>query len=66
VGIVFDAVSEVLQANKEDIDAKPELGADMDINFILGMARIGNSVKMLLDIARVLSVDDVVVLSKKA
>lgn len=63
VGIVVDSVSEVLQVNKEDIDETPTFGVDVNMNFILGMAKIGNNVKMLLDIDRVLSAEDVVLLS---
>jgi purine-binding chemotaxis protein CheW len=66
VGIVVDSVSEVLQVNKEDIDETPTFGADVDMNFILGMAKIGNNVKMLLDIDHVLNAEDVVLLSKAA
>ena len=66
VGIVVDSVSEVLQINGEDIDETPAIGADTDMNFILGMAKIGNTVKMLLDIDRVLNAEDVVLLSNAA
>jgi purine-binding chemotaxis protein CheW len=66
VGIVVDLVSEVLQINREDIDETPTLGADTDMNFILGMAKIGDNLKILLDINRVLSADDVVLLSQAA
>jgi purine-binding chemotaxis protein CheW len=66
VGIVVDSVSEVLQVNREDIDETPTFGVDVDMNFILGMAKIGDNLKILLDIDRVLSAEDVVLLSKAA
>lgn len=63
VGIVVDSVSEVLQFRSEDIDEAPDLGIGMDMNFILGMAKIGNNLKILLDIDRVLSTEDIVLLN---
>jgi purine-binding chemotaxis protein CheW len=54
-GIVVDAVSEVLNIKGEDIEAPPTLGATLDTDYILGMAKTNDSVKILLDIDRVLS-----------
>ena len=55
IGIVVDAVSEVLNIKGEDIEAPPSFGAKFNTDYILGMAKMGNKVKILLDIDRVLS-----------
>lgn len=53
-GIIVDRVSEVLNIAEESIEPAPEFGASVDTRFILGMGKIEQSVKMLLDIDRVL------------
>lgn len=53
-GVVVDRVLEVLDISSEDIEACPPFGASVNTEFILGMAKIQNSVKILLDIDRVL------------
>jgi purine-binding chemotaxis protein CheW len=57
-GIVVDRVEEVLDISCTDIEQAPQFGSAMDTAFILGMAKIGDSVKILLDIDRVLSGED--------
>ncbi|MFH1980807.1 MAG: chemotaxis protein CheW [Pseudomonadota bacterium] len=59
VGIVVDAVSEVLNIKGADIEPPPSFGASVNTDFISGMAKINGGVKMLLDIDRVLSSDEV-------
>ena len=53
-GIVVDRVQEVLDIDGEQIEEAPQFGASVDTDFILGMGKIGESVKILLDINRVL------------
>ena len=57
-GIVVDHVQEVLDIAGEDIEQSPQFGSGVDTDFILGMGKIGESVKILLDIDMVLSSDD--------
>lgn len=54
-GIVVDSVSEVLNVRAEDVDAAPEFGAKLDTDYILGLAKLGRGLKILLDIDRILS-----------
>jgi purine-binding chemotaxis protein CheW len=54
LGIVVDAVSEVLNVRKEDIQGPPEFGLGLKVDYILGMAKTEGGVKILLDIDRVL------------
>jgi purine-binding chemotaxis protein CheW len=56
-GIVVDRVQEVLDIAGAHIEEAPQFGESMDTAFILGMAKIGDSVKILLDIDRVLAGD---------
>ena len=53
-GIIVDRVQEVLDIAGQDIEEAPQFGASVDTNFILGMGKIGDKVKILLDIDRVL------------
>lgn len=55
VGILVDSVSEVLDINGEDIEDAPMFGSSVDTAFILGMAKVKGSVKILLNIEKVLS-----------
>jgi purine-binding chemotaxis protein CheW len=59
IGIVVDSVSEVLNIKGEDIEETPVFGSALSTDYILGMAKMEGGVKILLDIDRVLNVDDV-------
>ena len=58
-GIVVDRVQEVLDISGEDIEEAPQFGASVDTDFILGMGKIGDKVKILLDIDKVLAGGDI-------
>ena len=53
-GIVVDRVMEVLYVEGKNIEPAPQFGGDARTDFILGMGKIGDSVKILLDIDKVL------------
>lgn len=55
MGIIIDEVREVLDIAGDNIEDAPDFGSQIDTEFILGMGKIGQSVKILLDIDRVLS-----------
>ncbi len=57
-GIVVDHVQEVLDIAGGDIEAAPQFGSSVDTDFILGMGKIGDTVKILLDIDKVMAGDD--------
>lgn len=59
IGIVVDSVSEVLNVRTESIEAPPTFGTGLDTEYILGMAKIGSGVKILLDIDKVLGADEI-------
>jgi purine-binding chemotaxis protein CheW len=57
-GIVVDHVQEVLDIAGQDIEDAPQFGSSVDTDFILGMGKISDSVKILLDIDKVLGGND--------
>ena len=58
IGIVVDPVSEVLSIKGPDIEETPSFGTTCRTEYILGMAKADGGVKILLDIDRVLSNDE--------
>ena len=66
IGIVVDAVSEVLNISGKDIECTPTFGTKLDTNYILGMAKMEGGVKILLDIDRVLNGKEISLLEKAA
>lgn len=59
IGIVVDSVSEVLNIKAEDIENTPNFGTTLNTNYILGMAKMDGNVKILLDIDKVLSAEEI-------
>jgi len=59
IGVVVDAVSEVLNIKGEDIEDTPTFGTKLDTEYILGMAKMEGTVKILLEIDRVLGAEEV-------
>ena len=57
MGLVVDAVEEVINIGASDIEATPDFGTKLDTEYILGMAKIKGAVKSLLDIDRVVAVE---------
>jgi purine-binding chemotaxis protein CheW len=66
MGVVVDAVSEVLNVKGSDIEETPTFGTELDTDYILGMAKMDGGVKILLDIAQVLNADEIDALNKMA
>jgi purine-binding chemotaxis protein CheW len=59
MGVIVDEVAEVADVTPEQIQPPPELGTSVNTDFLLGMAKTGEQVIMLLDICRVLAVDEI-------
>jgi purine-binding chemotaxis protein CheW len=64
MGIIIDEVKEVLDIKSENIEETPAFGVSIDTDFILGMGKIGNSVKILLDIDKILSAQEIISIKK--
>jgi purine-binding chemotaxis protein CheW len=55
MAIVVDGVSEVLNLTGPEIEDTPDFGEEVSVKYLLGMAKVKGKVKILLDIDRVLS-----------
>ena len=66
IGIVVDAVSEVLNITDKDVEDTPTFGIKLKTDYILGMAKIDGGVKILLDIDKVLNAEEMAELAKAA
>jgi len=64
IGLVVDEVSEVLNISGDQIEPAPSLGTQVETHFILGMAKTESAVKILLDIDKVLSAEEMDALSR--
>ena len=53
-GVVVDAVSEVMNLDPENIEPTPPLGVQVDTEYIRGMARLDDRVRILLDVDQAL------------
>ena len=56
IGLVVDSVSEVVNLKPENIEDVPEFSADLDTDYILGLAKTDGKVKILLDIEKMLNI----------
>ncbi|MBZ0092690.1 MAG: chemotaxis protein CheW [Sulfuricellaceae bacterium] len=63
VGVVVDAVSEVLEIPASEIEPPPSFGAKIRADFISGMGKVKDKFVIMLEVKRVLSVDEMAILS---
>lgn len=63
MGIVVDAVSEVLEIPPGEIEPPPDFGARIRTDFVSGMGKVNGKFVVMLNVNRVLSIDEVAVLS---
>jgi len=59
MGIIVDAVSDVLNISTKDIQAPPEFGAKVDVSFLKAIGKTGDKLVALLDIDRLLNHDEI-------
>lgn len=55
MGVIVDAVAEVLNLAAGDIEDTPDFGESLATNYLLGMAKVKDKVKILLDIDQILT-----------
>lgn len=58
LGIMVDHVSEVLDIAGEEIEAAPTFGSRLRSDFIHGVGKVGGKFVIILDVSRVLSIDE--------
>lgn len=66
MGLLVDSVCEVLRIAAENLEPAPSFGRGVNSDFIQGMAKVGDQVKILLNIENVLSTADVVAIQHLA
>ena len=64
MGTVVDTVSEVLDIAKNDIESSPTFGGKVKTDFILGMGKVKGKVKILLDIDKILSQEELAIIEQ--
>ncbi|MDD5248153.1 MAG: chemotaxis protein CheW [Rhodocyclaceae bacterium] len=63
LGIIVDAVSEVLEIPRNEIEPPPSFGAKIRADFIAGMGKVNGKFVIILKIDRALSSDDLAALT---
>ncbi|MFZ0390648.1 MAG: chemotaxis protein CheW, partial [Calditrichia bacterium] len=54
VGLIVDAVQEVLDIPETQIDSPPSINKGSESRFLQGLGKVGDAVKIILDIERFL------------
>nr|MBF0223711.1 purine-binding chemotaxis protein CheW [Desulfobulbaceae bacterium] len=65
VGLVVDEVSEVADIPENDVEPPPNTGKGKSSRYLKGMGKMGDSVKILLDIEKLLHEDELELLEKE-
>jgi purine-binding chemotaxis protein CheW len=63
IGIMVDAVSEVLEIPGSEIEPPPSFGAKIRADFIFGMGKVAGKFVIILNIEKVLSVEEIATLA---
>lgn len=66
VGIMVDSVSEVLEIYSNDIEPAPNFGVRIRTDFIEGMGKVNGRFVIILDVSRVLSIEELALLTQVA
>jgi purine-binding chemotaxis protein CheW len=66
MGIMVDAVNKVVHLTSDDIEPPPAFGAGIRSDFISGMAKYEGQFIIVLDVSRVLSLDEMVAIGRAA
>ncbi len=64
VGVVVDAVSEVLEIPDSEIEPAPAFGAKIRADFIAGMGKVNGNFVIILDVDKVLSVEELAMVTE--
>ncbi len=58
VGFVVDAVSEVYSIESDLLQAPPEMGNSIDLNFVKGLTSVNDNMVVLLDVDKLMVMED--------
>lgn len=62
LGVLVDTVSEVLEIGASEIEPAPSFGSSLRSEFIAGVGKVGGNFVILLDVDRVLSIEEMAAL----
>jgi len=66
MGVLADAVSQVLELSAEDIEETPPFGTRVKTEYLLGMGPLGKKFCLILDIDKVLSADEILAMTESS
>jgi purine-binding chemotaxis protein CheW len=66
IGMIVDGVSEVLRIPEESIEPTPPMVSSVNTAFIRGIAKLDNRLVTLLDLSKVLSLEEQMVINRTA
>ncbi len=66
IGLIVDRVSEVMEISGDKIEDAPQFGQGIDTNFIMGLGKTKEAIVILLDIAKVISADELAMVEEIA
>ena len=58
VGLIVDAVSQVIELAHDDIQPVPDFGTSVQMDYLIGMAQSGRKFALLLDVDKVLTTEE--------
>ena len=58
VGLIVDAVSQVMELSHDDIRPVPDFGTSVNMDYLIGMAQSGRKFALLLDVDKVLTTEE--------
>lgn len=66
IGVIVDAVSEVVTIKEQEVEDPPKFGSAVDSQCLLGMAKLAAGVTILLDIDRLMHIQETVLIGEAA
>jgi purine-binding chemotaxis protein CheW len=66
IGMVVDGVSDVITLTPEQIRQAPEFGSTLDAQYIMGLGTVDERMIILVDIARLMSAEDMALIERAA
>lgn len=66
LGVVVDAVNEVLEIPNSEIEPPPSFGASIRVDFMQGMGKVRGKFVIILDVDRVLNIEELEMLTQAA
>ncbi len=66
LGLMVDAVSEVIDIAKTDIEPPPQFGTTIQRDFIQGLGKVDGEFVVILDPERALNIDDMALIAEQA